>query len=231
MRFDRYTVNDVILAPLSEGSEKALGREVYYSSNTVAVVDVANYGLASCRSKLIGVAPGMKKPFYLDNGETAYCIIVAKYDDNNTSVHSEDEEDEYEELEDEYDCKCNCDESCDGDCSCHCCREENTSEVAEGMTTLTDTGYEPFSFAADFTNAYYLESKKIPESDLHNRFLVNQGIWLYYPAEGIDVCVTAIAINGVYVAASQGVQFLDWEKLFRTCRFMNDSPCGVKRVF
>lgn len=226
MRIDRYTVNDVILAPLSEGAEKALGKEVYYSTNTVAVVDMANYGLASCRSKLIGISPAMKRPFYLDNGETAYCIIVAKDDD--ASVPGESEDDEYEEMEDERDCGGNCDENC----SCSGCLDEDASGLSDFMPAFNDTcRYKPFSFTADFTNAYYLESKRIPESDLHNRFLVNQGIWLYCPAEGIEVCVTAIAINGVYIAASQGVQFLDWEKLFRTCRFISGSPCGVKRVF
>ena len=226
MRIDRYTVNDVILAPLSEGAEKALGKEVYYSTNTVAVVDMANYGLASCRSKLIGISPAMKRPFYLDNGETAYCIIVAKDDD--ASVPGESEDDEYEELEDECDCGGNCDENC----SCSGCLDEDASGLSDFMPAFNDTcRYKPFSFIADFTNAYYLESKRIPESNSQDRFLVNQGIWLYCPAEGIEVCVTAIAINGVYIAASQGVQFLDWEKLFRTCRFISGSPCGVKRVF
>ncbi len=225
MRIDRYTVNDVILAPLSEEAQKALGKEVYYSTNTVAVVDMANYGLASCRSKLMGITPGVEgEPFWLENGDTAYCIIVAKHDDASVPVESED--DEYEEMQDE----CDCGGNCDGDCSCHYCMAENASGVFEGTITLTDNCYKPFSFAADFTNAYYLESERIPESDLHNRFLVNQGIWLYCPAEGIDVCVTAIATNGVYIAASQGVQFLDWETLFMTCRFKSGNPCGVKKV-
>lgn len=227
MRFDRYTVNDVILAPLSEGAEKALGKEVYYSTNTVSVVDMANYGLASCRSKLIGISPAMKRPFYLDNGETAYCIIVAKYEDNDASTPPEYEEDEYEEMQDE----CDCDLTCDGACSsCHCCMEENASEAPEWTATYKDKEYKPFSSAADFTNAYYLESERIPESDLHNKFLVNQGIWLHCPAEESDICVTAITAYGVYIAASQGVQFLDWGKLFMTCRFLNGSPCGVKKV-
>ena len=227
MRIDRYTVNDVILAPLSEGAEKALGKEVYYSTNTVSVVDMANYGLASCRSKLIGISPAMKRPFYLDNGETAYCIVVAKPDDIGASAPPEYEEDEYEDMQDECDCCGNC----SGDCSCSGCLDEDASGLSELMPAFNDTcRYKPFSFAADFTNAYYLESERIPESDLHNRFLVNQGIWLYCPTEGIDVCVTAITAYGVYIAASQGVQFLDWGKLLRTCRFKSGNPCGVKKV-
>ena len=222
-----YTIKDVILAPLSEEAQKALGKVVYYATNTVAVVDFANYGLASCCSKLVGISPGLEgEPFLLENNDTAYCIIVAKYGEVSDTL--EVEEDEYEEMQDE----CDCGGNCDGDCSCSGCLDEDASGLSDLMPAFNDTcRYKPFSFTADFTNAYYLESKKIPESDLHNRFLVNQGIWLYYPAEGIEVCVTAIAINGVYIAASQGVQFLDWEKLFRTCRFISGSPCGVKRVF
>lgn len=227
MRFDRYTLDDVILAPLWEEAEKALGKKVYYASNTVTVVDWANYGHAGHCSKLIGISPGIEEePFWLENGDTAYCIIVAKDDD--ASVPGESEDDEYEEMQDECDCCGNC----SGDCSCSGCLDEDASGLSELMPALNDTcRYKPFSFAADFTNAYYLESERIPEADLHNRFLVNQGIWLYCPAEGIDVCVTAITTYGVYIAASQGVQFLDWEKLFMTCRFLNGSPCGVKQVF
>lgn len=222
-----YTWDDVIIVPLWEEAEKALGKEVYYASNTVAVVDWANYGHVGHRSKLIGISPGIEEePFWLENGDTAYCIIVAKDDD--ASVPGESEDDEYEELKDE----CDCGGNCDGDCSCLGCSDEDASGLSDLTLAFNDTRrYKPFSFAADFTNAYYLESKKIPESNSQDRFLVNQGIWLYCPAEGIEVCVTAIAINGVYIAASQGVQFLDWEKLFRTCRFISGSPCGVKRVF
>lgn len=224
---ERYTTKDIILVPLSEEAQKAIGKEVYYAANTVAVVDLANYGLACCRSRLMGIAPGPEgEPFWLENGDTAYCIIVAKDDD--ASVPGESEDDEYEEMQDECDCGGNCDENC----SCSGCLDEDASGLSDFMPAFNDTcRYKPFSFIADFTNAYYLESKRIPESDSQNRFLVNQGIWLYCPAEGIEVCVTALAINGVYIAASQGVQFLDWEKLFRTCRFISGSPCGVKRVF
>lgn len=224
----QYTIKDVILAPISEGAQNALGKEVYYATNTVAVVDFANYGLASCRSRLVGIYPGLEgEPFLLENDDTAYCIIVAKYDVNDISANPECEEDEYEEMQDE----CDCGGTCDGDCSCSGCLDEDASGLSDLMPAFNDTcRYKPFSFASDFTNAYYLESERIPESDLHNRFLVNQGIWLHCPAEGIDVCVTAITTYGVYIAASQGVQFLDWEKLFMTCRFKSGNPCGVKQI-